>query len=187
MPIPDGLYGLAAAVLGTTPDGIRWPYGMSPPRLADKRTDPQRYEQRLTEHTAKLISMVSWAERHGLTQSPLGCCPPWLLRAQSRRCRARARVGEDRCTRYGSAALDYDWLDHAVGWLKDGRPAVLTSAPYSLQYLTEQPWRLQYWLAQDPRLKVTAGDGWYSGATAQLIMWRSDRIGEVRPAAAPDC
>lgn len=177
--IPDGLYGRAAAVLGTTPDGICWPDGLSPPHHTERRADPAQFERRLAEQTARQELLVAWAERYGLTQSPIGCCPPWLLRPRSRMCRPHDRLAVS-CTRYGTED-DYDWLEHAIGWLKDGTPAAITSAPDSLQYfLNGPPWRLAYWAAQDKRVRVTSGDGWHGGFTAQIVMWRADLLADVR-------
>lgn len=178
--MPD-LYDRAAAVLGTTSDGIRWPYGMSPPHPGEKRRNPETYEHRLVQQRAKQESMVSWAEQHGLKYSPAGCCPGWLQGKTSRRCRPYG-PSADRCTRYGNSNIDHSWLDHAVGWLKNGVPAVLTSAPYGLEHITEAPERLAYWQQQDERLKVVTGPGWYSLATTQIILWRTDRLETVEPA-----
>lgn len=175
------LYDRAAAVLGTEDGVIRWPYGMSPPHPGEKRKDPEKYEQRWAQQRAKQEAMVSWAERHGLKYSPAGCCPFWLQGNVSRRCRPYDPHA-DRCTRYGTST-DHSWLDHAVGWLKNGRPAVLTSAPYNLEHITEAPERLAYWEQHDDRLKVVTGPGWYSTATTQIILWRTDRLQAVEPAA----
>jgi hypothetical protein len=174
------LYDRAAAVLGTTSDGIRWPYGMGPPHRSEKRKDPEKYEQRLVQELAKAEVMVSWAERYGLKYSPAGCCPFWLQGTVSRRCRPYGSH-KDRCTRYGTG-IDQSWLDHAVGWLKDGRPAALTSAPYNLEHITEASERLAYWQQEDDRLQTAIGTGWYGFATTQIVVWRTDRVEDVQPA-----
>jgi hypothetical protein len=174
------LYDRATAVLGTEDGGIRWPYGMGPPHRREKRKDPEKYEQRLIQELAKAEAMVSWAERYGLKYSPAGCCPFWLQGTVSRRCRPYG-PHRDRCTRYGTG-VDHAWLDHAVGWLKEGKPTALTSAPYNLEHILEAPERLAYWPQQDGRLKVVTGPGWYSTATTQIILWRTDRLEDVQPA-----
>jgi hypothetical protein len=174
------LYDRAAAVLGTEEGDIRWPYGMSPPHPGEKRKNPETYEQRRAEQRAKQEAMVSWAERYGLKYSTAGCCPFWLQGKVSRRCRPYGPHA-DRCTRYGSG-IDHSWLDHAVGWLKDGKPAALTSAPYGLEHITEAPERLAYWQQQDSRLRIVTGPGWYSLATTQIVLWRTDRLEDVHPA-----
>lgn len=176
------LYSRAAAVLGKTADGIRWPYGMSPAQRNLFRDEPaEEYAQRAQQQLAKQESMVAWAERHGLRYNRFGCCPAWLQGDTSRH-RCRRHGPKATCTRYGNGNVDHGWLDHAVGWLKDGKPAVLTSAPYGLEHITEAPERLAYWTRQDPRLKATTGVGWYSPATTQIIVWRGDRIEDVQPA-----
>jgi hypothetical protein len=175
------LYDRAAAVLGTDEGAIRWPYGMSSPHPGEKRKDPEKYEQRLLEQRAKQEAMVSWAERYGLKYSTAGCCPFWLQGKVSRRCRAYG-ANAAKCTRYGTS-IDAGWLDHAVGWLKDGRPAVLTSAPYVFEHIAEAPARLDYWQQEDSRLQVAIGPGWYGFDTTQVIVWRADRIAVVEPAA----
>ncbi|MBC2868549.1 hypothetical protein [Streptomyces mexicanus] len=174
------LHDRAAAVLGTEEGRVRWPYGMSPIHPSEKRKDPERYEQRRAQRLAGQEAMVSWAEHYGLKYSEAGCCPFWLQGKTSRRCRPYGPHA-NRCTRYGTH-VDQDWLDHAVGWLKGGRPAVLTSAPYGLEYITEAPERLAYWQQEDPRLQVVQGTGWYGHGTTQIVMWRTDILDEVAPA-----
>ncbi|GAA3595193.1 hypothetical protein [Streptomyces osmaniensis] len=171
----------ARAILGVDGGDIRWPYGMGPERrrYTPEETEEQ-FAQRDQEMRAKQEAMLSWAEQHGLKYGPHGCCPAWLRLNVNGRCRAY-REGT-KCTRYANGCPDRDWLDHAVGWLKDGKPAVLTSAPYSLRYISSAPTRLAFWTGTDERMRVTAGDGWYSPATTQIIMWRSDRIEDVQPA-----
>lgn len=176
----NDLYDRAAAVLGTEEGAIRWPYGMSPVHPAEKRKNPEQYEQLQAEKRAKQEAMVSWAERYGLKYSTAGCCPFWLQGKVSRRCRPYG-ANANRCTRYGSQ-LDKDWLDHVVGWLKDGRPAVLTSAPYCFEHIADAPERLAYWQEEDPRLKAATGPGWYGFDTTQVLLWRTDRIATVEPA-----
>ncbi|MFF1574708.1 hypothetical protein ACFVWR_18365 [Leifsonia sp. NPDC058292] len=181
---PPDLHDRAAAILGTNGGDIRWPYGMSPAQRSITRDESaETYAERVQQQQAKQEAMVSWAEQYGLKYTPHGCCPAWLRGAVNRRCRPyRERAA---CTRYANASLDHDWLDHAVGWLKDGKPAVLTSAPYGLERISEFAERLAYWTQQDPLLKVVTGGGWYSPATTQIIVWRTDRIEDVQPATPP--
>lgn len=174
------LHKRAAAVLGTDGGAIRWPYGMGPEvRSVLYPESAEAFAERVEQHKAKQEAMVSWAERYGLKYAPHVCCPPWLQGNANRRCRPY-REGSN-CTRYVNGGPDRGWLDHVVGWLKDGKPAVLTSAPYTLEIL-KPPARLAFWTVTDERLKVTAGDGWYSPATTQLILWRADRLEDVQPA-----
>jgi hypothetical protein len=175
------LYDRAAVVLGTEDGRIRWPYGMSPIHPDEKRKNPAAYEQLQAQRRAGQEAMVSWAERYGLKYSEAGCCPFWLQGTVSRRCRPYG-PHKDRCTRYGTG-IDHGWLDHAVGWLKDGRPAALTSAPYGFEYITEAPERLAFWQQHDDRLQVAIGSGWYGFGTTQIVVWRTDRIAAVEPAA----
>jgi hypothetical protein len=104
------------------------------------------------------------------------CCPWWLTRKVSRRCEFA------KCTQYGAGGDDRSWLDHTICWLKDGRPAVITSAPYN--FGQEDRARIDQWLTEDTRLRVAYGAGWYGYTTTQIVMWRADRLEDVAPAAA---
>lgn len=177
------LYDRAAAVLGRNSDGIRWPYGLETPGFMERRRDPDGYEQRVAETRARQEVMVAWAERYGLRLSPAGCCPLWLGREGSRRCMFLIERGS-RCTRFGSPHPDSGWMDHAVTWLKDSRPAVITSAPYDLE--PKDSHRLEHWQRADPRLRAARGTGWYGFSTTQIVLWRSDRIAAVAPAEPPE-
>ncbi|MFE4335752.1 hypothetical protein ACFRQM_42135 [Streptomyces sp. NPDC056831] len=180
--MPD-LFDRAAAVLGRYSGGIRWPYGLETPGFMERRRDPENYKQRVIDTKARQEVMVAWAERYGLRLSPAGCCPLWLGRDTSQRCRHRIGYG-DPCTRYGSSSSDRSWMDHSVTWLKESRPAVITSAPYNVHPKDEE--RLTYWQQTDPRLRVSRGPGWYGYSTTQIVLWRSDRIAAVAPAEAPE-
>lgn len=171
----DDLHDRATAVFGRGPDGIRWPYDVSGIDYRLKRTDPGRYRRDLEEITRKRELIVGWAERYGLKASPVHCCPWWLTRRVSRRCTP------GRCTRYGTAVPDHDWMDHSVFWLKDGRPAVITSAPYHLG--DEDAGRIAWWTGQHTNLRSARGTGWYGFGTTQILMWRADRIAAVEPCA----
>ncbi|MEW1699442.1 hypothetical protein [Streptomyces sp. NPDC091278] len=118
--------------------------------------------------------LVAWAEEHGLRQSSAGCCPRWLGRTSSHRCRDGA------CAREADPALDSYWMDHLVSWLADGRPAALTTAPYHFE--DEDRERLRWWMAQDFRLRGAWGTGWYGCGTVQVVLWRADLLGKVMPA-----
>jgi hypothetical protein len=140
--------------------------------------DAEAYREAVEQGRRRQETLVEWAEQHGLKLSEAGCCPLWLQRKVSRRC----RIDSSACTVYGchTQALDHHWLDHATTWLKDGRPAVVASSPYSVSDEDEK--RLSFWMAADPRFRVARGDGWYGWGTTQLILWRSDRIGYVNAA-----
>lgn len=159
----------ATAIFGTTAGIVRWPYGLQDvarhaPRAAAARETPRIIYARQT--------IVEWAERYGLKATTIGCCPHWLLRPTSRRCKTGA------CRNRGG--LDYVWLDHPIGWLKDSRPAVLTSAPYSPGAANDPG--IAEWLTKDVRLRATHGPGWYGGGTTQIVLWRTDRIDTVTAA-----
>lgn len=175
------LHDRAAVVLGRDDVGIRWPYGMEPPPPGLRCTDRDYYEQRAAQVRARQEVLVAWAERHGLRQSHVDCCPLWLGRARSKRC--ALFEPDSRCTRYGVSRPDSIWLEHTVAWLRDNRPAVLTTAPYGIDERHRR--RLTYWVQVDPRLRTATGTGWYGFGTTQIVLWRSDRIPSVRPAEPP--
>lgn len=168
------LYDRAAKIFGSGPDGIRWPYDVSGLDRSLRRTDPERFRRQLAELERKQLVLVDWAERHGLKGSPVKCCPWWLTRKVSRRCEV------NKCTQFGGGA-DRSWLDHTICWLKDSRPAVITSAPYN--FGEEDRARIDHWLTEDTRLRAAYGAGWYGYGTQQIVMWRADRLEVVEPAA----
>lgn len=167
----------AAKIFGTGQDGIYWPYDVSGIDRTLRRTNPERFQQQLTELERKRLVIVEWAEQHGLKGSPVKCCPWWLTRKVSRRCEFA------KCTRYGSSAqtVDSGWLDHTMCWLKDSRPAVITSAPYNFRQKDRE--RIDWWLTKDTRLRTAHGAGWYGYGTTQVVLWRADRLEVVEPAA----
>ena len=167
----------AAAIFGSGPDGVYWPYDASGIDRSLRRTDPERFERDLAALEAKRRVIVEWAEHHGLKASTVQCCPWWLTRKVSRRC------SPGNCTHYGSNTPDSEWLDHTICWLKDSRPAVITSAPYNIT--DESTARIAWWLDQQPTLRTVQGEGWYGYGTRQIILWRADRIDSVEPAKAP--
>jgi hypothetical protein len=169
--------GRAAAVFGSVQGwGIAWPYGLGLPDRSVRRKDPERYEQLLAEQRVRQGVVVEWAERHGLRQSQAGCCPLWLLRKTSRRC----PWSSGSCTHFGDEPADRRWLDHMVTWLTNGRPAVVTSAPYGVSEDDER--RLVWWEGRSP-LRVARGEGWYGLGTSQIVMWHTGRVPEVVPVA----
>jgi hypothetical protein len=173
------LYDRGEAVLGHAERGIRWPYGQEDPPRRLRRTDPGKYERQRAETNARREILLSWAEHYGLRLSEAGCCPRWLLRGASQRCRPRS-LGGDPCTHYGTPHPDSSWLDHTSAWLKDSRPAVLTAAPYDVE--AQDLERLAHWERTDSRLRSATGRGWYGFGTTQIVLWRTDRIDEIFPA-----
>lgn len=166
----------AAAIFGTHDGVVAWPYGLETPRPRRSGLSRERLAEATAHAETAQRTIVNWAERHGLRYSRTGCCQLWLLRKVSRKCPIGA------CRNNGG--LDYVWLDHANGWLKDSRPAVLTSAPYAPGYDAENP-EIRECLAADERLRAAFGSGWYGHGTTQIVLWRTDRINEVEPAALP--
>uniref|UniRef100_A0AAU2JLI3 Uncharacterized protein n=1 Tax=Streptomyces sp. NBC_00049 TaxID=2903617 RepID=A0AAU2JLI3_9ACTN len=157
---------------------MRWPGGMQPPAPPRNRTPEavSRHETAVAERQAAQERITAWAEELGLKQSQSGCCPRWLQRHRSSRCRPWS------CTQYGGSGPDHDWLDHLVAWTRKGKPAVITSAPHTVSPHDEA--RLTRWTAEDPRLAVARGTGWHGLGTTQIVMWRADLVTGVRPAGA---
>ncbi|WP_262063457.1 hypothetical protein [Streptomyces sp. STR69] len=176
----EDLYSRAVRVFGTAVGGgIKWPYGVATPSRWHYRNDetPDRYEAAVQDRKAAQEKVTAWAGRYGLRQSSADCCPLWLQRRRSRRC----LFGSGSCTRYGTPAPDRGWLDHATLWNKNQAPAVITSAPYSID--PDDRIRLAWWLEQDPRFRVAYGDeGWYGFGTRQIVLWRQDLLETVTPA-----
>ncbi|MEV7729760.1 hypothetical protein AB0P15_34370 [Streptomyces sp. NPDC087917] len=168
----------AASVFGRAGGEVRWPYGMSPPpppRSGSEDADAlDRHRAASSDRRAAQETITNWAQAYGLRQSLSGCCPRWLQRRRSRRCQPWD------CTHYGGGAPDHDWLDHLTVWTREGRPAVLTTAPYEVTPDDEA--RLRWWTQQDARLAVARGAGWYGSGTSQIVVWRGDLLPEVRPA-----
>lgn len=161
------LYDRGAKIFGENADAIFWPYDASGIDRSLRRTDPERFRQQLDTLNRKRQLIVEWAETYGLRASRAGCCPRWLHRNSSKRCGWQPRARSD-------------WLDHPIWWLKDGKPAVITSAPYHLS--DDSLTRIRYWESMHPRFAVAQGTGWYGYGTTQIVMWRHDRIKAVSPA-----
>jgi hypothetical protein len=168
---PD-IHARGAAIFGSSIDGVYWPYDVSGIDHRLRRTDPERFRRQLADLTRRREILIGWAERYGLKGSSVQCCPWWLTRKVSRRC------PYDKCLHYGTGP-DNRWLDHTICWLKDGRPAVITSAPYDVS--PESSARIAWWLEQQPNLRSVQGEGWYGFGTTQIVMWRADRIATVEP------
>lgn len=170
--MPNDITTRATAIFGTREGTPAWPYGLETPH--PRRSGLSAVKLAAAKERAQKAqrTIVEWAERYGLRATQIGCCPKWLLRPVSRRCPAGA------CNNFGG--LDYVWLDHPIGWLVGGRPAALTSAPYDVQ--DDQDPGIREWLKKDDRLRSSYGPGWYGAGTTQIVMWRDDRIAEVRPA-----
>jgi hypothetical protein len=170
--MPD-LYTRAVAAFGENDlGGVAWPYGVSDPDRFNYRGEdgPAQYEERLKDRRQAQRVVTEWAERHGLKKSDEGCCPLWLGRRGSQ----HYRDARDECGRYGSHTPDRGWLDHFTAWIHGGKPAVITSAPYSVSENEEA--RIAWWLREDPRLRIARGTGWYGFGTTQIVVWRSDII-----------
>lgn len=168
----------ATATFGKGDLGIRWPYGMHTLKRSDDQPGSwaaEHFEERNAEQQARQEVMVAWAEEHGLRSRQKGCCPLWLQRDTQRACRPYGK-GEP-CTRYKA---DHDWMDHAVTWTRDRKPAAITAAPYYVSDDFEA--RLDWWTQQDARLRWTRGAGWYGHGTTQLILWRTDRVADIHAA-----
>jgi hypothetical protein len=156
--------------------GVLWPYGLEDPERRDYPNDPDgtRFDAAVRHARTAQETIVMWAETYGLKRNEHGCCPLWLTRRVSRGCSPMS------CSRHGGKALDNRWLDHMVAWSRDGKPAVITSAPYGVLETDEE--RLSWWPRADPRLRVARGAGWYGFSTTQIVMWRVDVLDDVRPA-----
>ncbi|MGQ5579694.1 hypothetical protein [Streptomyces sp. ECR3.8] len=166
----------AAAIFGTREGTVAWPYGLETPHPRRSGLSRERLAKATAHAEAAQHTIVEWAERHGLRYSRTGCCQLWLLRKVSRTC----PIGTCR----NNGGRDYVWLDHVNGWLRDSRPAALTSAPYATEYDAEHP-EIRECLATDERLRAAFGPGWYGHGTKQIVLWRTDRIDDVEPAALP--
>lgn len=175
MTFTGDLYDRGTAIFGSGQDGVFWPYDASGIDRTLRRRDPQRFEQQLAELNRKRLLIVEWAEQYGLKASSVKCCPWWLTRKVSRSC------APGRCTQYGVGGADRSWLDHTICWLKDSKPAVITSAPYCFDVTDRK--RVIWWLREDLRLGAASGAGWYGHGTTQVVMWRTDRIAIVDPAS----
>jgi hypothetical protein len=165
------LHDRAAAIFGSSADGVHWPYDVSGIDHSLRRTDPEAFKKQLAELTTKRYTIVEWAEHHGLKASSVKCCPLWLTRKTSRRCTPHLSCRSD---------ADRLWLDHDIYWLRDGKPAVLTSAPYDVSDQDVQ--RLDWWHKEHRELRVARVEGWYGYGTSQIVMWNTTRIKHVGPA-----
>mgnify|MGYP000871443271 CR=1 FL=1 len=173
----DDLNARAAAVFGGSRYSVRWPYDVTGIDYRLREEAPERFRRDLAVLTAKRYTIVEWAELYGLKKSSVKCCPSWLTRETSRRCPSNSACGR------GSDA-DRSWLDHHIYWLRNGRPAVITSAPYSVY--SEDRQRHQWWCETHPTLRVQQGEGWYGHGTTQIVMWNTARIEHVAPASNVD-
>ncbi|MEU6316099.1 hypothetical protein [Streptomyces sp. NPDC047009] len=182
----EDLYTRAAKIFRSDLEwGIHWPYEAAGLDWTLRKKDPERYRRELDAYTRQRTAIVEWAERYGLKKSRVTCCPWWLTRSTSRRCEF------SKCTHHGSGEQisDHHWLDHAICWIKDGKPAVITSSPYDISYAENYEdrvpdyGRIKWWVDSNENLSVTFGKGWYGSSTTQVVMWRNDRIPVVEPGA----
>ncbi len=173
-----------AALFGVYDADVAWPYGLTRHdyNLSElRKKDPEEYSKKWSQLTDARETLVGWAEKYELTRtSAVGCCPQWLLRKVSRRCPYTA----DTCTRRGPGH-DCAWMDHPIWWLKDGRPAVLTSAPYPWAFGADEQAKILRWASEHPNLSTAQGEGWYGFNTRQVVLWRNDRITDIEPARLP--
>lgn len=160
----------AAKIFGADGGDIRWPYGLETPHPRRSGLTGEQLQQAADHARVAQRLIVEWAEQYGITASRSGCCPRWLQRNASRRCSAT-------CYRPGA---DYAWLDHPIYWLRNRRPAVITSALYYVG--DEDRDRITWWTEQHPLLRAAFGTGWYGHGTTQIVLWRTDRAPEVAPA-----
>jgi hypothetical protein len=168
----------AVRIFGTNGDGdADWPYGLHTPHRGYNAADRAEYIAELPGQRAKQELIVDWADGHGLKRS-VGCCPVWLRKDFSRSCNG-TRNGSGACTQHDEGHGIWRWLEHPIGWNKDGRPAALTSSPYRLTAGDKD--RLDWWTAQDERLRYVIGDGWYGCGSQQVVLYRADRIDRVDP------
>lgn len=65
-------------------------------------------------------ALLDWAEPLGLRYSPRARCLHWI---------ARGRCAVQECC---AGRWHHRWMDHASGWTRDGRPAVLAAQPYGV-------------------------------------------------------
>ncbi|MEU3261040.1 hypothetical protein ABZ694_25160 [Streptomyces albidoflavus] len=173
----DDLNARAAAVFGGAKHFPRWPYDVTGIDYLLREKDPERFRRDLAVLTTKRYAIVEWAELYSLKKSSVKCCPLWLTHRTSRRC-----AWDSDCQSGGHP--DRSWLDHAICWLRNGRPAVITSAPYEVSDKDQQ--RHLWWRKAHPTLRVQQGAGWYGHGTTQIVMWNTTRIEHVAPASNID-
>lgn len=132
---------------GTIADNVAWPYGMS---ALNARHTQQRY-------------LVHWADDHGLRVEHEGCfCLNWLRRERSLDCHSHEELPP--C---GESLR----IDHAVAFTRNGKPAVVTNAPYELD--DGSLMELGKLAAMDD-LTVSVGESWYGRGTVGVFVWNTD-------------
>ncbi|OIJ85075.1 hypothetical protein BIV25_45060 [Streptomyces sp. MUSC 14] len=77
---------------------------------------------------------------------------------------------------HGTGSEDGHWLDHAIYWLKNGLPTVITSAPYSVA--EDDRRRIEQW-KELGLMAAFGGPGWYGFHTTQIIVWNPKRLGSI--------
>ncbi|MFB7222435.1 hypothetical protein [Streptomyces sp. NPDC056227] len=157
--------------------GVAWPYGVAaqPHRPSDWTEEAYAEHRKDREQAQQLV--FDWAQKHGLKKGKNRCCPKWLQRDRNSTCSG----AKDPCALYDGSSPDRAWLDHVTTWTLDRLPAVITTAPYTIDQDDRD--RLAWWTAEDPRLSVAyGGAGWYGHSTTQIVMWRADIIDVVKPA-----
>jgi hypothetical protein len=101
---------------------------------------------------------AEWAKARGLRSSH-GQCLHWI---------ARGRCAAGWCRENHT---DHAWMDHATGWTKDGKPALLLCQPYQLG---EEDFRDLLLVAERFNLKFSVhGCGWYGFGTVAVELTRA--------------
>jgi hypothetical protein len=105
-------------------------------------------------------NLLTWARRNNLRYAEHGRCLHWL---------AKGRCAADYCDLcYGR----FDWLDHATGWTRDGKPYVLLGQPYSLSI---EGLREIIACADQFNLNISInGRDWYGHGTIAIELRRQD-------------
>jgi hypothetical protein len=171
------LHSRGSRIFGATRGEVCWPYGLNDQTCRfDPKADREGCEAQRDLTQRQRLTIVDWAEHHGLRASSSGCCPIWLTRDKSRRCGGKDTRG---CGGGGGR-----WSDHALWWIKDRRPVAITGAPYHFD--DDSQTLVDRWLTEDERLNFTTGAGWYGYGTTQVVLWRTDRIKTIEPAKPED-
>ncbi|MFE4205472.1 hypothetical protein ACFRSX_30940 [Streptomyces goshikiensis] len=169
------------AVFGLDRDeqgGAYWPYGLENGVARAAAGDPERMARTLAHLAVARSTIVSWADHYGLKSSRRQrCCTRWLTRSTHRICRTDLVTRSRQC--WNGRTTSRGWSDHLTAWTTaQGQPAALTSAPY--RSCADFAAELDDLVAQDDRLAWTSGgEAWYGFHTHQVVVWRTDLLGDV--------